>query len=72
MSAKLSHYWVDYLSAKGMPRQTCEGCRHVITTPAIACQLVAPPIFLAGWCMRWEKKPVPELAEKVLDQSPHA
>lgn len=72
MSAKLTHYTVDYLSSHGMPHQNCDGCAHLLVRPEIGCRMVASPIALTGWCMRWEKKTAPVAAEKVFEQSPHA
>jgi len=37
--------------------QNCGNCKHVIEAAlGIRCESVASPIYLNGWCVRWEKK----------------
>lgn len=54
---KLSHKEVKYQRPSDHMSQNCGNCKHVIeATSGTRCESVASPIYLNGWCIRWEKK----------------
>jgi len=54
---KLSHKAVDYERPSDHPGEYCGNCSHVIETlNEVRCESVKNPIWLNGWCKRWEKK----------------
>ncbi len=54
---KLTHAEVSYQRVSTHTGQTCDNCRHVIEAiSGNRCESVKPPIYLTGWCKRWEKK----------------
>ena len=56
-SEKLSHAEVKYVRVSDHAGQTCDNCRHVIEAMSgTRCESVKPPIYLTGYCKRWEKK----------------
>ena len=55
---KLSHHAVEYTRPSEKPGEDCANCKHVIETlKEVRCESVASPIWLNGWCERWESKP---------------
>jgi hypothetical protein len=52
---KLSHAEVHYERPSEHAGQYCGNCKHVIETlHQVRCESVASPIYLNGWCVRWE------------------
>jgi hypothetical protein len=53
---KASHREVKYEFPSDHAGQACADCKHVIHgTLHPRCQTVADPIFLVGWCIRYEE-----------------
>ena len=53
---KASHKEVDYEHPSEHFAQACGNCEHVIeATKGTRCESVASPIYLNGWCNRFEK-----------------
>lgn len=53
---KLSHKEVKYERPSSHPGDYCGNCEHVIETSSeTRCESVKNPIWLNGWCVRWEK-----------------
>ena len=56
-SEKLSHTEVEYERTSEHPGEDCGNCKHVIEAMAgTRCESVKPPIYLNGWCKRWQPK----------------
>jgi hypothetical protein len=54
---KATHAEVKYVRPSEHIGQACGDCRHVIeATTGTRCQSVKSPIWLNGWCVRWEKQ----------------
>jgi hypothetical protein len=54
---KSSHKEVKYERPSEHPAEYCGNCEHVIEARGgIRCESVKSPIWLNGWCVRWEKK----------------
>ena len=55
-SEKLSHKEVNYERPSDHPAEYCGNCEHVIeASGGVRCESVVNPIYLNGWCKRWEK-----------------
>jgi hypothetical protein len=53
---KLSHRAVKYERPSAIPAHHCGNCEYIIETMTPRCEIVASPIYLNGWCEKWEKK----------------
>lgn len=54
---KLSHQEVEYERPSEYMVEHCGNCNHVINgLDETRCESVASPIYLNGWCKKWEKK----------------
>lgn len=54
---KASHKAVHYEYPSEHMAQACGDCKHVIEQgTSQRCESVVTPIFLTGWCMRFEAK----------------
>jgi hypothetical protein len=54
---KFTHAEVEYERPSAHPAKNCGNCKHVIeAVSGNRCQTVKAPIWLNGWCIRWEKK----------------
>jgi hypothetical protein len=54
---KLSHKEVKYERVSEHVGQACANCEYVIEAmKGTRCQHVADPIYLTGWCVKFEKK----------------
>lgn len=55
---KSSHEAVEYERPSEHPGEACGNCRHVIETLSqVRCETVKAPIYLNGWCVRFEAQP---------------
>lgn len=55
---KSTHQAVEYERPSSHPGEACGNCRHVIETlEQVRCETVKAPIYLTGWCVRYEEKP---------------
>ena len=53
---KASHQEVEYQYPSERMGRACGNCEHVIESrKGTRCETVASPIYLNGWCKRWEK-----------------
>lgn len=53
---KATHKLVKYERTSDYPGKACGDCRHVIeATKGTRCQIVKDPIYLTGWCEKFEK-----------------
>ena len=54
---KTSHKEVKYERVSSHAGKSCGNCEHVIEAiSGVRCQTVKDPIYLTGYCIRWEKK----------------
>ena len=54
---KLSHKEVKYERTSEHPGKDCGNCEYVIEAmKGTRCQHVADPIYLSGYCIKWEEK----------------
>jgi hypothetical protein len=54
---KASHQAVKYERPSEHMGESCGDCKHVIeATKGTRCESVASPIWLNGWCERYEEK----------------
>lgn len=54
---KATHKEVKYVRPSDYPGKHCGNCKHVIETLGeVRCQTVKSPIYLTGYCVRWEGK----------------
>lgn len=54
---KASHVEVKYERPSEHMGEDCGDCKHVIeATSGTRCQTVKNPIYLNGWCVRYEAK----------------
>ena len=53
---KFSHKEVKYERTSEHPGQACGNCKYVVEAmKGTRCQHVASPIYLNGWCIKFEK-----------------
>lgn len=53
---KASHAEVKYERPSSHGNQHCGNCEYVINSIPARCQHVALPIFLNGWCKKYEEE----------------
>ena len=54
---KATHKEVEYVRPSDYPGKDCANCEYVIEAmKGIRCQHVASPIYLSGYCVKWEGK----------------
>jgi hypothetical protein len=54
---KASHAEVKYERPSDRMGEDCGNCKHVIeATSGVRCRTVRNPIYLTGWCVRYERK----------------